>query len=114
MVKIFLIVQYADYTLLFMEACPIQLFTVNKMLHLAKTFNCHIGSFPFTYLGLPLSLAKPKVVDFVPLIKIVERRLCATSAFLFLVGRLELANSCFSSLPTFYMCTLRLLAAVIS
>jgi hypothetical protein len=129
-------------TLLSMKAYPIQLFTLkallnsfakcsnimvnydksniylievsnDKMLHLARTFNCQIGSFLFTYLGLPLSLTKPKIVDFCPLIQRVEKRLYTTSMFLSMDGRLELVNSCFSSLPTFYMCSLRLSVVLI-
>jgi len=34
---------------------------------LANSFGCSTGSLPFTYLGLPLSLAKPSVTDFCPL-----------------------------------------------
>lgn len=85
----FLVVQYADDTLVIMEACGRQLWTLkallhtfgestglkvnyaksvmvpintsqNKLQHLARTFNCSTGSLPFTYLGLPLSLTNPK------------------------------------------------------
>jgi hypothetical protein len=31
---------------------------------LANTFDCQIGSYPFTYLGLPMGLSKPKVEVF--------------------------------------------------
>jgi hypothetical protein len=34
-----------------------------RLNHLANTFGCFTGSFPFTYLGLPLVLAKPRVED---------------------------------------------------
>jgi hypothetical protein len=33
---------------------------------LAASFGCLVGSFPFTYLGLPLGLTKPLVRDFPP------------------------------------------------
>lgn len=33
---------------------------------LAQLFGCEVGSLPFTYLGLPLGLTKPKVIDFLP------------------------------------------------
>jgi hypothetical protein len=49
---------------------------------LANTFGCTIGSLPFTYLGLPLSLTKPTVVDFWPLVSKCERRMVAVSSFL--------------------------------
>jgi hypothetical protein len=79
----FPIVQYADDTLLIMEACPRQLFFLRAVLNsfatstglkvnynkssmyhinvcpakmeiLAGTLNCQTGSMPFTYLGVPL------------------------------------------------------------
>lgn len=50
--------------------------------HLARTFNCEKGKLPFTYLGLPLGLTKPKVIDFSPLVTRCERRLAATLTFL--------------------------------
>lgn len=91
-----------------MEACPRQLFALKailntfadsiglkvncnksfivpinveeeKMHHLAKTFNCQIGTLPFTYLGLPLGLNKTSVADCLPLVQSIERRLAACS-----------------------------------
>ena len=84
-----------------------------KLDHLARTFNCATESLPFTYLGLPLSLAKPKVIDFSPLVNRCERRLAATSIFLNQAGRLEVTNSIFSALPTFSMSTFLLHQIVI-
>jgi hypothetical protein len=84
----FPIIQYADDTLLIMEACPQQLIALKSILntlanstrlkvnyskssmfpinlskerlnHLASTFQCKVGQFPFTYLELSLSLNKP-------------------------------------------------------
>jgi hypothetical protein len=80
---------------------------------LAASFGCIVGSFPFTYLGLPLGLTKPLIRDFAPLICIVERRLTASSQFLSYAGRLQLINSVLSSLPTYYMCSLKLPVTVI-
>jgi hypothetical protein len=80
---------------------------------LAVSFGCIVGSFPFTYLGLPLGLTKPLVRDFAPLICRVERRLATSSQFLSYAGRLQLINSVLSSLPTYYMCSLKLLVTVI-
>jgi hypothetical protein len=105
----FLVIQYADDTLIIMEACSRQLWTLKALLntfgestglkvnfaksmmvlintselklqHLARTFNCETGSLPFTYLGLPLSLTKPKVIDYSPLVNKCERRLAAKQA----------------------------------
>lgn len=53
-----------------------------KLQHMTRTFNCEIGSLPFPYLGLPLSLSKPRVIDFSPPVNRCERRLAATSIFL--------------------------------
>lgn len=72
---------------------------------LAQTFGCAKGSFPFTYLGLPLSLTKPSVADFWPLVSKCERRLVFVSSFLSQAGRLQMTNVVFSALPTFAMCT---------
>jgi hypothetical protein len=138
----FPVVQYADDTLIVMRACSRQLWTLKALLHtfgestglrvnysksvmvpinidqeklshVARTFNCVTGSLPFTYLGLPLSLTKPRVIDFSPLVSKYERRLAATSVFLSQAGRLEVTNSIFSALPTFAMSTFLLHQTVI-
>lgn len=91
--KDFPVVQYADDTVLLLPACAQQIqqtqnllmhFSVytslrvnysksvmvsinvdaQKTLHLANILGCAVGSFPFTYLGLPLGTSKPKVDDF--------------------------------------------------
>jgi hypothetical protein len=41
----------------------------DKMIIQAKTFNCNIGSLPFTYLGLPMGMTKPNMSSFMPLIQ---------------------------------------------
>jgi hypothetical protein len=139
----FPIIQYADDTLIVMEACSRQLVTLkgllhsfgestglrvnysksvmvpiniseDRLLHLARTFNCEKGSLPFTYLGLPLSLTKPNVIDFSSLVNKCERRLAATSTFLNQAGRLQLTNSVFSAFPTFCMSTFAIHNTVIS
>lgn len=55
----------------------------SKIILLAQFYGCVVGSLPFTYLGLPLGLTKPKVIDFLPLVTRCERRLACTSAFFF-------------------------------
>jgi hypothetical protein len=106
----FPIIQYADDTILIMEACPKHLFFLKAMLNsfaestglhvnyhksniypinvsnqkmeiLANTFHCKIGSMLFTYLGLPLGLKRPNLGAFLPLIQKIERRLASTSIF---------------------------------
>ena len=84
-----------------------------KFNHLANTLGCSKGSFPFTYLDLPLGITKPKVDDFLPLVSKCERRLACTSTFLSQAGKLELTNVVLSALPTFHMCTLSLPKGVI-
>jgi hypothetical protein len=131
----FPIIQYADDTILIMQADEDQLALLKRLLHsitlssglvvnfhksclvsinvspekacsLAQAFGCEVGSFPFTYLGLPLGLIKPQVKAYAPLICRIERRMSATSQFLSYAGRLQLVNSVISSLPTYYMCSL--------
>ena len=41
---------------------------------LAQTFGCTKGTLPFTYFGLPLSLTRPTVADYWPLVNKCERR----------------------------------------
>jgi len=72
------------------------------------------GSLPFTYLGLPLRLSKPKVKEFLPLVNRCERRLVSTSSFLSQAGRLELTNLVVSSLLTFFVGTLSLPLSIIN
>jgi hypothetical protein len=138
----FPIVQYADDTLMVLEAYPNQMialkaflntfadstglrvnyhkssiFPINvlpeRMEQLANTFGCRVGSFPFPYLGLPMGLTKPRVEDFLPLVQRIERRLSSTSNFLTHAGRLEMVNSVFSALPTFYMGKVKLPPTVV-
>jgi hypothetical protein len=133
----FPIVQYADDTIMVLEACPKQLFYLKAMLNsfaestvlrvnyhksniypinvpnqklelLASTFQCKIGSLSFTYLGLPMGLRKPNLEAFLPLNQKIEKRQLSTSTFLSQAGRLQMVNAVFSSLPTYYMRTLKL------
>ncbi|KAL6655429.1 hypothetical protein ACP70R_006255 [Stipagrostis hirtigluma subsp. patula] len=84
-----------------------------KMEILSRTFNCQIGSLPFTYLGLPLGLEKPSVAECYPLVQRVERRMIACSQFLTQARRLQMVNSVLSSLPTFYMCSISIPVTVL-
>jgi hypothetical protein len=137
----FSIIQYVDNESLIMEAYPQQLYALKTNLHtfaessglkvnyvkssmfpininneilnhLAASFNCQPGAFPFTYLGLPLSLLKPTAEDCLPLASTNERRLVNTSNLPTQGGKLQLVNSVFSSLPTFYMCSMTLPAEI--
>jgi hypothetical protein len=60
-----------------------------------------------------MGLTKPQVKDYAPLICRMERKMAAASLHLSYVGRLQLVNSVLSSLPAYYMCTLKLPITVI-
>lgn len=93
----FLIIQYADDTLLNLPGDAKCLFNLKGLLrsfsdstglhlnfgksflvpinmgngkatHRANTFGCKVGSMPFVYLGLPLGTTKPTVLEFSPLL----------------------------------------------
>jgi hypothetical protein len=139
----FHIVQYADDTILIMQACPIQLAALKELLEvfaqatglrvnyaksslmpinvsdeqmelLADSFGCCVGRLPFTYLGLPLGTTKPTIQDMSPLVGLVERRLNASARFLGYGGRLEFVRSVLSTLPTFFMCSLKIHKTVLN
>jgi hypothetical protein len=138
----FPILQYADDTLIFMQGDVNQLLQLKDILHsfaqstglqvnfdksfmvpinifeerlntLANTLGCSKESLPFTYLGLLLSIAKPSVAHFWPLVSKCERRLVTFSSFLTEAGRLQLANAVLTALPTFTMCSFLLPKTVI-
>jgi hypothetical protein len=52
-----------------------------QLQHLAHEFGCTVGTMPFTYLGLPLGITRPKIQDLLPLVDRMERRLVFTSSF---------------------------------
>lgn len=128
----FPIVQYADDTLhslkgilqIFSEStslkvnygksCLVLINTSSERPSLvAEAFGCLVGNFPFTYLGLPLGITKPQVKDYAPLLCRIERRISASSQFLSYAGRLQLINSVVSSLPTYFLCSLKIPVTVI-
>ena len=138
----FPIVQYADDTLMLLQADARQLFFLKSLLHsfsistglqvnyrkshmysinisqdklalLANTFGCDVGSMPFTYLGLPMGTTKPRMEDLTPMMDRVERRLSACSTWLSYSGRLEMVNSAITPITTYAMCTIKLPKGVI-
>jgi len=70
--------------------------------------DCQIGTMPFTYLGLPLCTTRSAADDFIPILTRMEKYLMGITIFLSYAGRLVLVNSIYSSMPTFYLCTLKL------
>lgn len=138
----FPIVQYADDTLLLLQADTTQLaylkdmlqnfatstglhvnyrksqmypinVTSERMTELAAAFGCEVGSMPFTYLGLPMGTTKPRIEDLTPMMDRVERRLSACSTWLSYSGRLEMINSTITPITTYTMCTVKLPKGVI-
>jgi hypothetical protein len=79
-----------------------------RLTHFTSTLNCQKGSFPFTYLGLPLGLTKPTLDHFLPMVVRVERRLCGIADFLDYGGKLLMVKSVLASLPISYMSCLEI------
>ena len=138
----FPIIQYADDTLMLMQADANQLahlkvilddfatstglkvnfskssmYSINVpeaiMVSLAAVLSCQIGTMPFTYLGLPMGTTKPRMSDLTLLMDKIERRLSACSSLLSYTGRLQMINSVITPITTYTMCTIKLLAGVI-
>ena len=130
----FPVIQYADDTLLVMEADAKQIICLKALLqtfasstglkvnfhksmmvplnlseeraeHFTRTLGCKQGSMPFTYLGLPLGTTKPPIESFLPLVEGVERRLSGIANFLNTTGKLEMVKTVLASITTFMMCT---------
>jgi hypothetical protein len=139
----FPIIQYADDTLVIMQACPAQLEALKDLLEsfalatglrvnyaksammpiniseiklheMASILGCSVGVLPFTYLGLPLGTTKPTIHGMSPLVSLVERRLNASARFLNYGGRLQFVQSVLSSLPNFYMCSLKVQKTILN
>src|ERR1041385_1854270 len=85
---------------------------MDKVRNIANILNCGIGNFPFTYLGLPLRLNKPRIGDYMPVLKRIDTRLSGCSTLLSYGEKLTLIRSVFTSLPTFYMCSLSIPAGI--
>ncbi|WVZ76610.1 hypothetical protein U9M48_024573 [Paspalum notatum var. saurae] len=138
----FPVIQYADDTLLILEADARQLFCLKALLHsftvssglkvnyskssmipvnvtedkmviLSRTFGCQVATLPFTYLGLPMGTTKPRIEDFTPLMDRVQKRLSTCSSFLSYSRRLQLVNSVISPITIYTMSTIKLQAGVI-
>lgn len=133
----FPVVQYADDTILIMQAdinqvvhlkqllaqftestglkvnyhkssmIPINVLN-SKMDELASAFGCQVATMPFTYLGLPMGTTKPKMEDLTPLMDRVERKLVSCSNYLSYSGRLQMINSAISPITTYAMCSIKL------
>lgn len=80
---------------------------------LISLLGCKKGSFPFTYLGLPISTSRPNIEDFNQITQRIERRLTGCSTLLSYAGRLLLIKPVFAALAIFFMSTLTLPAGVV-
>lgn len=108
---------FAESTGLKLNYAKSQMYPINvspeKMIILANTLGCDIGTMPFTYLGLPMGTTKPKIEDLSPLMDRVERRLSACSTWLSYSGRLQMIQSSITPITTYAMCSIKLPKGVI-
>lgn len=66
--------------------------------------SCKVGSFPQTYLGLPLSNVKLPLSAFAPLIARIDRYLATWQALLLaMAGRVVLVNAVLTGVPAYAM-----------
>jgi hypothetical protein len=72
-----------------------------------EEWDVKVAEMSFTYLGLPLGTTRHIVEDFHPLLNRIEMRMMGINRLLSYQGRLTLVNSVLSSLPTFFMCSLK-------
>lgn len=98
-----LILHYAEYIGLKVNNNKLVLVPINTpenwLPGLLAILGCQQGSFPFTYLGLPMSNTQLKLEDFHPIIQRIERRLAGCSTMLSYDGRLLMIKFVFSALP---------------
>lgn len=106
---------YLNLTLLLFEALSglhinmskSVMYPVNDVPNLEESFNimgCTIGSFPTTYLGLPLGAKYKNTKIWNGIIGKFEKRLAAWQMhYLSMGGRLTLINSVLDSIPTYYL-----------
>ena len=62
---------------------------------------------PLTYLGLPLGMTKPTILDLMPLMCSAEYRLTSTIAMMSYSGKLSWLNATVTSLLIYATCTLK-------
>jgi hypothetical protein len=130
-------IQYVDNTILVLKASQRQLFCLKGILQaftqstglkvnhakscllpinideekatqMAGVFGCQVGTYPFTYLGLPMGTTKPRVEDFSPLVSKIERRISATVSWLSMAGRATWVDSVVSSIPIYSLCSVKM------
>ncbi|XP_073357994.1 uncharacterized protein [Aegilops tauschii subsp. strangulata] len=62
--------------------------TDEEAARLAAILGCKIGQLPFTYLGLPLGTTRPRIIDLMPLVDSLERRLNIPAGVIKQLGRI--------------------------
>ena len=131
----FPIVQYADDTLVIMQASARQLVCLKALLNtftsaiglkvnygksimvpiniaedrvdiFTSTLQCARGQFPFTYLGLPLGIYKPTVEQCLPIVNRIAKRIAGIATFMTQAGKVLLVKSMLASLTVYFMCCL--------
>lgn len=131
------VIQYADDTIVVLPACPQQADHLKEILvdyatsvglsinfhkstlvpinldqiqttNLAQIFGCTVGKLPFTYLGLPMGTTRPSVMDLMPLVSSVQRRVPAAASLLDYGSKLTLVNSVVMSLAIYAMCSIKI------
>ncbi|XP_073358095.1 uncharacterized protein [Aegilops tauschii subsp. strangulata] len=80
---------------------------------LAQVFGCSVGSLPFTYLGLPMGTTRRTLLELMPLVHGVERKMSTTLSLLSSGAKLTLVNSVVTSMLIYAMCTIKLRPKVI-
>jgi hypothetical protein len=79
---------------------PINIF-VEKAQHLGRVFECHVGTYPFTYLGPPMGTTKPRVEDHTTLVSKIEKRIIDITTWLTTAGTATLVDMMVSSVPIY-------------
>jgi hypothetical protein len=71
----------------------------NRLLRISQALGFNIGTFPFTYLGVPIFKGRPKVAYFQPVADKIKAKLSAWKASLLsIAGRVELIKSVIQSM----------------
>nr|XP_009759435.1 PREDICTED: uncharacterized protein LOC104211974 [Nicotiana sylvestris] len=77
---------------------------VPELEEFADIIYCNIGSFPTSYLGLPLGASQRSTEIWNVVVEKFEKRLASWQhQYLFLGGRLTLTNSVLDNIPTYFM-----------
>jgi hypothetical protein len=72
---------------------------------LADIFGCEVAKMPFTYLGLPMGTTKPTVIDLLPLVDRIERKVTSSTLMLYYSGKLAYVNAILSTISMYTMST---------